>query len=111
MAPWSPMIITFCLYILFIMVVLSISFPLKSHSKSKFDRFESEHKNGIGFMSDESDDGNDVDDDGDGNDRVGNDDDDDGNRLGENEHRYLQRAHNLPSFNNRSDILRDAFQR
>lgn len=114
MAQWSPMILTICLYILFIMVVLSISFPLKSHSKSKFNRFESEHKNSIGFMNNESDDGNDVDDD-DGGGREGSDDDDDvddeANRRSENEHRYLQRALNLPSFSNRSDILRDAFQR
>lgn len=112
MAQWSPMIITICLYILFIMVVLSISFPLKSHSKtSKFDRIESERKNSIGFMNNESVDG-DSDVDGGGDDgSIDNDNNDDTNRLGENEHRYLQRAHNLPSFTNRSIILRDAFQR
>lgn len=112
-AQWSPMIITACLYILFIMVVLSISFPLKSHRKSKFNLFESERKNSIGFMSnhrdnDVNDNGNDDDDRGDG---KGSDDDNDANRLGDNEHRLLQRAHNLPRFSNRTNVLRDAFQR
>lgn len=109
MAQWSPMIITICLYILFIMVVLSISFPLKSHSKTKFNRIESERTNSIGFMSNESDDGDDED--GGGGEGSDDDDDDDANRLSANEQRYLQRANNLPNFSNRSVILRDAFQR
>lgn len=109
MAQWSPLIITICLYVLFVMVVFCISFPLKSHSKRKFDRFEIEHVNEIG-LSNESDDGNGIDDSvsggvGDGEDS---DENDDANR---NERRYLERARNLPSFSNRSDILRDAFQR
>lgn len=115
MAQWSPMIITICLYMLFIMVVLSISIPLKSHSKRKFDRFESERENKAGSMSNESDDGNDLVDvdsvGGGGGGGEDNDDNDDANRLGEPEHRYLQRARDLPSFSNRSVILRDAFQR
>lgn len=117
MAQWSPMIITICLYILFITMVLSISFPLKSHSKVKFDRIESERKNSIGFMSsDNDDDGKDNGVDGDGGGDGGEEDNnnviiDDANRLGENEQRYIQRAQNLPSYGNRSDILRDAFQR
>lgn len=116
MTQLSPIVLTICLYVLFIMVVLSISFPLKSHNKRKFDRLESEREHKIGYMSNESDDddGNDVGDNDVGGGEGGEDSDDDnvadGNRLGENEHRYLQRARNLPSFSNRSDILRDAFQ-
>lgn len=39
------------------------------------------------------------------------DDDDDTDDLGENEQKILQRAHDLPTAINRSDVLRDAFQR
>lgn len=111
-AQWSPLIVTVCLYILFIMVVLCISIPLKSHSKRKSDRLESEHDNQIGFMSN---DGVDVDDvsgvGGRGTSEDNDDNDVDDNRLGDDEQRYLQRARNLPSFSNRSVVLRDAFQR
>lgn len=117
-AQWSPMIYTICLYILFIMVVLSISIPLKSHSKRKFDRFDNEHANKIGFMSNDGVDVDDVSGIGGGGgvvdgkeseDTVDNDVDD--NQMGDDEHRFLQRARNLPNFSNRSIILRDAFQR
>lgn len=110
MAQWSPMIITVCLYILFIMVVLSISFPLKSNGNVKHDRIESERKNRFEFMSHQNDDDR-IDDRNEEsiNDNTINNDDD--NRLGENERRFIQRAHYLPSFSNRSDVLRDAFQR
>lgn len=115
MAQWSPMILTICLYILFIMVVLSISIPLKSHSKRKSDRLGSEHENRIGFMSNDGVDVDDVGDGGGGSDRGGSEDSDDNdvddNRLGDDEQRYLQRARDLPSFSNRSVVLRDAFQR
>lgn len=98
MTQWStPMTITFCLYLLFVMVVLSISFPLKSQ-KSKLLSIDNNRENSIGFRMNGDDD---DDDDG----------DDDANELGENEHKILQRAHDLPTANNRTDILRDAFQR
>lgn len=89
MTQWSiPMIVTFCLYILFIMVVLSISFPLKSH-RIKLAAMENNHENQNTLMIN----------------------DDETNDLGENEQKILQRAHDLPAINNRTDILRDAFQR
>lgn len=84
---WSTtMTVTVCLYVLFIMVVLSISFPLKSH-KAKVDAIVNERENGIA----------DLDDDADG--------------LGQNEQKLLQRAHDLTIVYNRTDILRDAFQK
>lgn len=111
MAQWSPMIVTFCLYILFIMVVLSISFPLKSHGKRKSDRLESEHENEIGFMSNDGVDVDAVSGGGRGVSGYSDDNDVDDNQLGDDEQRYLQRARNLPNFSNRSVVLRDAFQR
>lgn len=104
MVQWSPMLVTICLYILFILVVLSISFPLKSHDKHTSKHLKSEHEHEIGSMA------NDVDFDGVSEDSDDNDVDDD-NQMGDDEHRLLQRARNLPSFSNRSVILRDAFQR
>lgn len=85
---WSTtMTVTVCLYILFIMVVLSISFPLKSSSQ-KISRMECiERVNGIAYL------------------------DDDANGLGQNEQKLLQRARDLPTAINRSDILRDAFKK
>lgn len=86
MPQWSTtMTVTICLYVLFIMVVLSISFPLKSH-KSKSEIGGNERENGIALYND-----------------------DDANGLGANEQKMLQRAHDLPTVNNRTDILRDAF--
>lgn len=111
MTQWSPMIVTFCLYILFIMVVLSISFPLKSNGKRKSDRLESEHENEIGFMSNDGVDVDAVSGGGRGVSGYSDDNDVDDNQLGDDEQRYLQRARNLPSFSNRSVVLRDAFQR
>lgn len=88
MPQWStPMTVTICLYILFIMVVLSISFPLKSH-KTRSEIGSNERENGIALY---------------------NDDDTDG--LGANEQKMLQRAHDLPTANNRTDILREAFRK
>lgn len=85
---WSTtMTVTVCLYFLFIMVVLTISFPLKSH-KTKSDAMENERENIIGLLND-----------------------DDANGLGVNEQKILQRARDLPTQNNRTDILRDAFKR
>lgn len=93
MTQWSTtMTVTFCLYLLFIMVVLSISFPLKSH-KSKMMSIDNNRENSIGAMLSNDDDDDDTDD------------------LGENEQKILQRAHDLPTAINRSDVLRDAFQR
>lgn len=81
---WSTsLIVTFCLYGLFILVVLSISFPLKS--KSKIVSPESDRVNGIGLFGDDS--------------------------LGANEQKLLQRANDLPAINNRTDVLRVAFRR
>lgn len=80
------MTVTVCLYILFIMVVLSISFPLKSR-KAKISNGNT-HENSIGLVNDE-----------------------DANKLGDSEQKLIQRAHNLPAISNRSDVLRDAFQR
>lgn len=88
MPQWSTtMTVTVCLYVLFIMVVLSISFPLKSHNKAKVHPIENEHGNGIADL------------------------DDDANGLGQNEQKLLQRARDLTTANNRSEILRDAFQK
>lgn len=85
MPQWSTTMTVTCLYILFIMIVLSISFPLKSH-KSKSATGENERENGIGFYNDD--------------DAIG---------LGANEQKLLQRAHDLSTVNNRTDILREAF--
>lgn len=86
---WSAaMTITLCLYLLFITVVLSISFPLKSH-KTHLMSIESNHVNENNLV-------NGVDDDGD-------------NGLGDTEEKLLQRAKELPAVSNRSEILRDAF--
>lgn len=93
LSQWSiPMTVTFCLYVLFIMVVLSISFPLKSH-KIKTISIENERENSINAMNN------------------GDDDDDGANGLGENEQKFLQRAQDFPIAANRTDILRDAFYR
>lgn len=78
--------LTVCLYVLFIMVVLSISFPLKS-PKNKITANQN-GANGIGLA-------NDIDD----------------SDLSENEQKLLQRARDLPIINNRSYILRDAFKK
>lgn len=87
MTQWStPMTVTFCLYILFILVVFSISFPLKSHKISKLAAMGMNRENIL--MNDNE-----------------------ANRFGEIEQKFLLRAHDLPATNNRSDILRDAFQR
>lgn len=40
-----------------------------------------------------------------------NDIDDNGNELGDNEEKLLQRAKELPAVSNRSEILRDAFNK
>lgn len=86
-AQWSTtMTVTVCLYVLFIMVVLSISFPLKSH-KAKVDAIVNELENGIDDL------------------------DDDANGLGQNEQKLLQRAQDLTIAINRTEILRDAFQK
>lgn len=89
MPKWSTtMTVTVCLYVLFIMVVLSISFPLKSHkAKAMVDTMGNERANGIVDL------------------------DDDANGLGQNEQKLLQRARDLTTANNRSDILRDAFHK
>lgn len=85
MPPWSAtMKVTLCLYALFIMFVLSISFPLKSHKN----KMNANPANGIQIA-------NDIDD----------------SDFNENELKLLQRARDLPIFNNRSDILRDAFKK
>lgn len=89
MTQWStPMTVTFCLYILFILVVFSISFPLKSH-KTSISRLAAMGMNRENIMID----------------------DNEANGFGEIEQKFLQRAHDLPATNNRTDILRDAFQR
>lgn len=83
---WSiTMTVTVCLYFLFTMLVLTISFPLKSH-KIKSEATENERENFIGLLND-----------------------DDG--LGLNEQKILQRARDLPTVNNRTDVLRDAFKK
>ncbi|XP_031634762.1 45 kDa calcium-binding protein [Contarinia nasturtii] len=89
MPKWSTtMTVTVCLYVLFIMVVLSISFPLKSSSSHKIGRIEhNDRVNDIAYL------------------------DDDANGLGQNEQKLLQRARDLPTAINRSDILRDAFKK
>lgn len=88
MPQWSTtMTMTVCLYVLFIMVVLSISFPLKSH-KRKVDTIESDERAN----------------------RIA-DFDDDANGLGQNEQKLLQRARDIITANNRTDILRDAFHK
>lgn len=86
---WSTaMTITFCLYLLFIMVVLSISFPLKSH-KMHLMSIERNHVNENTVMD------------------IVNDND----ALGDSEEKLMQRAKNLPNVSNRSEILRDAFNK
>lgn len=86
---WSTaMTITFCLYLLFIMVVLSISFPLKSH-KTHLMSIERNHVNENTVMD------------------IVNDND----ALGDSEEKLMQRAKNLPTVSNRSEILRDAFNK
>lgn len=85
---WSTAVtITFCLYLLFIMVVLSISFPLKSHKT----HWMSVKRNYVNE--------NTVMDIGDDNDELGN-----GQVM-----QLMQRAEHLPTVSNRSEILRDAF--
>lgn len=87
MQQWSvTMTVSICLYVLFIMVVLTISFPLKSH-KIKVQLIQNERANGIGDSNDDAD------------------------GLGQNEQKLLQRARDIPNATNRSDILRDAFKK
>lgn len=79
------MTITFCLYLVFILVALTISFPLKSHRKSDIgDSIERSQSNSI-FNVD--------------------------NDIGDDEQKLLQRANDLPIFSNRSEVLREAFNK
>lgn len=86
MPQWSTaMTITFCLYLVFILVVLTISFPLKSHGKSDIGgSIERSQSNSI-FNVD--------------------------NDIGDDEQKLLQRANDLPIFSNRSEVLRVAFNK
>lgn len=86
---WSTaMTITFCLYLLFVMVFLSISFPLKSH-KTHLMSIKRNHVNENTVMD------------------IVNDNDE----LGDSEQKLVQRAKDLPTMSNRSEILRDAFNK
>lgn len=86
---WSTaMTVTFCLYLLFIMVVLSISFPLKSH-KTHLMLIKRNHVNENTVMD------------------IVNDN----NELGNSEEKLVQRAKELPTVSNRTEILRDAFNK
>lgn len=87
---WSTaMTITLCLYLLFIMVVLNISFPLKSH-RMHLMSIERNHVNENTEIMD----------------TVNNNDE-----LGDIEAKLLQRAKDLPIVSNCSEILRDAFNK
>lgn len=87
MQQWSvTMTVSICLYVLFIMVVLTISFPLKSY-KTKVQLIQNERANGIAELNDDAD------------------------GLGRNEQKLLQRARDTPNATNRSDILRGAFKK
>lgn len=86
---WSTaMTITFCLYLIFICVVLSISFPLKSHKAHSLSMDNNHIVNDI-----QSNGLN------------------DNNEIGDSEEKLLQRAKDLPTVSNRSEILRDAFNK
>lgn len=86
---WSTaMTITFCLYLLFITVVLSISFPLKSH-KTHLMSIKRDHVNENTVMD------------------IVNDND----ALGDSEEKLVQQAKDLQTVSNRSEILRDAFHK
>lgn len=79
------MTITFCLYLVFILVVLTISFPLKSRSKGDIGgSVERSQSNSIFNVNED---------------------------IGDDEEKLLQRANDLPVFSNRTKVLREAFDK
>lgn len=79
------MTITFCLYLVFILVVLTISFPLKSHGKGDIGgSIERSQSNSILNVNED---------------------------IGDDEEKLLQRANDLPVFSNRTKVLREAFDK